>query len=473
MNAKTRHKRKAISPLIATLILIAIITVGGILVYTSFLSIYSILISRGQIVIEAIDLVQQTDGSVTFTITVKNAGNKPVTGLTVNLAGNDLTYLAFSPDPALAPLQPGQATSGILTELSGYAGGTSYNIVVRAVFRDGSTYSVSHILKCRGSGIVTGRSGGFTYFGYWGSAKIVKVDTSTFTIKKTSSDLGYGDMYCCISDGSYLYIVGWKGTAYHLGKISPENLEIISEKDLSGFVNDPVYGGGVSNGYAYILDSGGTLVKIKVSDLSIVASTNITNYYPVVAVLRSFCLDEKGEYLYVTAWRPSEWSSVMKVRTSDLTIIGDYRHAQIEAADYLTLSRGYVYTHSGKFGRVFKINTSTLSLEGTVTLSQQNTPGIELTVSSSKLYLTGVWIQSGNYIFHRARINLDTFTLENEKVTQTPQEAGGPRVGWPAPQAYADNNHIYRLLWMPDGSYIVRIETANLEVTERLGPLSP
>jgi len=87
--------------------------------------------------------------------------------------------------------------------------------------------------------------------------------------------------------------------------------------------------------------------------------------------------------------------------------------------------------------------------------------------------LTGVWIQSENYIFHRARINLNTFTLEDEKTSQMPQEPGGPKVGWPAPQVYGDNSNIYRLLWMSDGSHIVKINAATLEVTGILGSLNP
>ena len=369
MKGKSLNCRKAVSPLIATLILITIITVGGLLVYTLFLNNYGILTSKSQITIEAVDLVKQTDGSVAFTITIKNTGNKPVTGLTVSLAGNDLTDLTFSPDPSTTPLQPGRTTSGALTDLSNYMGGNAYNVVVRAVFQDGSTYSIPYAVKCRGSGVVTSGASSLIYFGYWGSAKIVKVETSTFTIKKTSNDLGYGDMYSCVSDGSYVYLVGWKETAYHLGKINPENLEITAEKDLSGYINDPVYGGGVSNGYAYILDSSGVLVKIRVSDLNIVASANVRNYYlPVTVVLNSFCVDENGEYIYVTAWNPEQWSSIAKVRTSDLSIQGDYKSPQMEAAQYLVASGGYVYTHSGKFGKVFKINISTLSMEGTATL---------------------------------------------------------------------------------------------------------
>ena len=473
---KSLNGRKAISPLIATLILIAIITVGGLLVHILLLNNYSILASTNQITVEAMDLIKQTDGSVAFTITIKNTGNKPVIALIVSLSGNDLTDLTFSPEPSATPLQPGQTASGALTDLSNYIGGNAYSVVVRAVFQDGSTYSVPYVVKCRGSGVgvVARGASGLLYFGYWGSTKIVEVDTSTFTIKKTSNDLGYGDMYFCISDYSHVYIVGWKETAYHLGKINPETLEIIAEKDLSGYINDPVYGGGVSNGYAYILDSSGILVKIKVGDLSIVTSTNIRNYYlPVTVVLNSFCVDENGEYIYVTAWNPEQWSSVAKVRTSDLSIQGDCRSVQIEAVQYLVASGGYVYTHSGKFGKVFKISASTLSLEGTVTLNQQNTPGLELCIASNKLYLTGVWIESENYIFHRARINLNTFTLEDEKISQMPQETGGPKVGWPAPQVYGDNSNIYRLLWMSDGSHIVKINAATLDVTGILGSLNP
>ena len=95
MKRKVLNSRKAISPLIATLILITIITVGGLLVYTLFLNNYGILTSKSQITIEAVDLVKQTDGSVAFTITIKNTGNNPITRLAISLAGNDITGLTF------------------------------------------------------------------------------------------------------------------------------------------------------------------------------------------------------------------------------------------------------------------------------------------------------------------------------------------------------------------------------------------
>jgi len=87
------RSRKAISPLIATIILIAICVVGGLIVYSVFMSTSSTLSAKGQISVEAIDLVKATDRTVTFSITVKNTGNKPAKSLTVQLADESVQNL--------------------------------------------------------------------------------------------------------------------------------------------------------------------------------------------------------------------------------------------------------------------------------------------------------------------------------------------------------------------------------------------
>jgi flagellin-like protein len=142
-------RRKGISPLIATIILIAICVAGGLLVYTIFFSTAGTITSKGQLTVEAVDLVKQTDGAAAFTITIKNSGNKPITtthSLNVTLKGTE--YEVF---PSGGNLQPGQSTSYLQTfsASAGFVVGNAYTVVIKAKFDDGSTFTTTTSVQCR------------------------------------------------------------------------------------------------------------------------------------------------------------------------------------------------------------------------------------------------------------------------------------------------------------------------------------
>jgi flagellin-like protein len=144
-------RRKGISPLIATIILIAICVAGGLLVYTIFFSTAGTITSKGQLTVEAVDLVKQTDGAAAFTITIKNSGNKPITTahcLNVTLKGTE--YDVF---PSGGNLQPGQSTSYLKSftssEAAGFVVGNAYTVVIKAKFDDGSTFTTTTSVQCR------------------------------------------------------------------------------------------------------------------------------------------------------------------------------------------------------------------------------------------------------------------------------------------------------------------------------------
>lgn len=144
-------ERRAISPLIATIILIAICVVGGLLVYSVFMSTSSTMSAKGQISIEAIDLVKETDGTATFTITVKNTGNKPAESLTVKLADEDEQDLQVNGQDVSKdnPLQPGQSAVLVYDPSGNYVVGNSYNVVIQAKFSDGSMFVKTESVMCR------------------------------------------------------------------------------------------------------------------------------------------------------------------------------------------------------------------------------------------------------------------------------------------------------------------------------------
>ena len=140
--------KRAISPLIATVILIAICVAGGLLVYSIFFSTTSTITAKGQVSVEAIDLVKDTDGNAVFSITIKNTGNKPVTDLKVNV--NNEGEQSINLDAFPGGLQPGQSVSYINDELTqNYVVGNSYNVVIMATFSDGSTATITTSVRCR------------------------------------------------------------------------------------------------------------------------------------------------------------------------------------------------------------------------------------------------------------------------------------------------------------------------------------
>jgi len=139
--------RRAISPLIATIILIAITVAGGLMIYSIFLSTGGVLGAKGQVSVENVKLVKDSSGVVTFAITIKNTGNKPVAanGLTVKLAGQDVSISLAN------PLQPGQSVS-VAAEApaiqGGYVIGNSYTVTISATFTDGSSFADSIAVTC-------------------------------------------------------------------------------------------------------------------------------------------------------------------------------------------------------------------------------------------------------------------------------------------------------------------------------------
>ena len=146
-----KASRRAISPLIATIILIAICVVGGLIVYSLFYSTSGTISAKGQVSVEAIDLVKQTDGTTTFSITIKNTGNKPAKILTVKLANEGAQNLTVAGQNVSDsnPLQPGQSATLIYTPSGSYVVGNSYNVVISATFTDNSMFTSTTSVMCR------------------------------------------------------------------------------------------------------------------------------------------------------------------------------------------------------------------------------------------------------------------------------------------------------------------------------------
>jgi len=144
MAMKLVKNLKAVSPLIATIILIAITIAGGLLVYALFTSTAGVGSAKAQVQIDTMDLVTSTDGEVVFTCTIKNGGNKPTVNVTVQLNGEAAAYFYDT-----LPLQPGQTVAFNEAPEEPYIIGNAYLVTVSAEYTDGSTSSLVASVSCR------------------------------------------------------------------------------------------------------------------------------------------------------------------------------------------------------------------------------------------------------------------------------------------------------------------------------------
>ncbi len=168
-----RSRRPGVSPLIATIILIAITIVGGVLVYTILTGYIGRYSADDQVTVSSAELTVAPaagadQGSGIFSITVKNSGTSEVTDINIRLLnGTSVFVLEYLSSPSdfeansTQPLQPGLTASGTFYVYCPIQSTTSalcpeganslyqltvdgtYTYQVSAMFSDGSTYDVS------------------------------------------------------------------------------------------------------------------------------------------------------------------------------------------------------------------------------------------------------------------------------------------------------------------------------------------
>ncbi len=170
------HKSAGVSPLIATIILIAITVVGGVLVYTILTGYIGRYSGSDQVTVSSVQLsVAPTAGSDSgpglLSVSVKDSGTSDVWGLSLSLlnltnSGGplNLTLVAVSdPNPIgqvgkAAPLDPGLTASATFyvdcpasSQTKSCSEGSPYQFIVdgtyeyqvTALFSDGSTYDAT------------------------------------------------------------------------------------------------------------------------------------------------------------------------------------------------------------------------------------------------------------------------------------------------------------------------------------------
>jgi flagellin-like protein len=148
--------RKAVSPLLAALILIAITVAAGLVIYNLFFSSVGTMSSQLNIQIVSMDLVK-TSSTRLFSITIKNSGNKPISSITVTVylePSSGTTPVAWTFSGSSLNLQPGQVWSSSGTTLPTGAKepvvGQSYPVTISVTASDGSKLDKSLTMVCTG-----------------------------------------------------------------------------------------------------------------------------------------------------------------------------------------------------------------------------------------------------------------------------------------------------------------------------------
>jgi len=140
-------RRKAISPIIATIILIVITVVAGAFLYVYATGmLHSGAASEVANVQSASLVVPGGTGAGTLTVTISNGGTVTITSVNVtNFAGQALS----TPVPLITtPIAPGQSASGTLTSsqiagLKNVVAGESYELQLQVQYANGQTQVIT------------------------------------------------------------------------------------------------------------------------------------------------------------------------------------------------------------------------------------------------------------------------------------------------------------------------------------------
>jgi len=141
--------RKAVSPLLATIILIAITVAAGLVIYNLFFSTAGTISSQLNIQIISVDIVK-TSTTTLVSATIKNTGNKPISSCHVYVYVDGTTTPV---DLDLGSIDVGQSRSSSTTTLpteGSVTVGKSYPVRVVAMAADNSRLEKSLTISCTG-----------------------------------------------------------------------------------------------------------------------------------------------------------------------------------------------------------------------------------------------------------------------------------------------------------------------------------
>jgi len=135
---------RGVSPLIATIILMAITVGAGLVIYNLFFGTAGTLSAQLNIQIVSVDIVK-TSSHTLVSATIKNTGNKPISSCTVTIYGDSGTATLN-----LGSIDVGQTKSTSATDPSGFTvtAGKTYPVKIAASASDGSTLDKSLTVTC-------------------------------------------------------------------------------------------------------------------------------------------------------------------------------------------------------------------------------------------------------------------------------------------------------------------------------------
>jgi flagellin-like protein len=138
--------RKALSPLLATIILIAITVAAGLVIYNLFFSTAGTISSQLNIQIISVDIVK-TSTTTLVSATIKNTGNKPITSCTVTVYGD-----SGSVQLTLGSLDVGGLKSASAANPGGFSVtvGKVYPVTISVTASDNSKLDKSLTVVCTG-----------------------------------------------------------------------------------------------------------------------------------------------------------------------------------------------------------------------------------------------------------------------------------------------------------------------------------
>jgi hypothetical protein len=139
--------RRAVSSLLATIVIMAMSLLGGWIAYN--IVIHALRAQGGgvKIWVEGASIARDITGVATLTCTIKNVGVEPITSLTLKVGGETLFFPNVAPS---RPLMPSQSAS-IVTDLEGgVLAGESYTITIIARGEGGS--EVAHVMTVKAAG---------------------------------------------------------------------------------------------------------------------------------------------------------------------------------------------------------------------------------------------------------------------------------------------------------------------------------
>ena len=127
-------RRKAISEMLAVIILLSLTIVAGVLVYQIFTGKANVASSATAVSIQSVTISGENG---VMTITVQNTGTSTIQSLSVTVYGSSGSTVSLSGSFTPSSIAPGQTASGTFT--GSFSPGAQYTVVVTATAAGGST----------------------------------------------------------------------------------------------------------------------------------------------------------------------------------------------------------------------------------------------------------------------------------------------------------------------------------------------